>query len=110
MGARRFSRAAEASRLRTHSYVDRPAGMVCRMPRRQMMRMAASDAVAGPVGAYYRTVRERTVSLTEPLSAEDCCVQSMPDASPIKWHLAHTTWFFETFVLERFETDFHPFH
>ncbi len=54
--------------------------------------------------------RERTVALVAPLSAEDACVQSMPDASPAKWHLAHTTWFFETFILERFEADFQPHH
>lgn len=58
----------------------------------------------------YNEVRKRTVSLAEPLSEEDCCVQSMPDASPIKWHMAHTTWFFETFILERFEPDFRPHH
>ena len=57
----------------------------------------------------YAAVRARSVALIAPLSAEDCQLQSMPDASPSKWHLAHTTWFFETFLLERFEPDFRPF-
>ncbi len=47
----------------------------------------------------YREVRAATETACEPLSPEDMGVQSMPDASPAKWHLAHTTWFFETFVL-----------
>jgi ergothioneine biosynthesis protein EgtB len=58
----------------------------------------------------FASVRAHSVALAAPLSDEDCMAQSMPDASPVKWHLAHTTWFFETFVLERFEPDFAPFH
>src|SRR5687767_9042288 len=48
----------------------------------------------------YDAVRRLTESLAEPLSAEDQTVQTMPDVSPTKWHRAHTTWFFETFMLE----------
>jgi ergothioneine biosynthesis protein EgtB len=54
---------------------------------------------AAQLAQRYRTVRSRTVALCAPLTAEDQQVQPMPDASPAKWHLAHTTWFFEMFVL-----------
>ncbi|SDF61206.1 ergothioneine biosynthesis protein EgtB [Dyella sp. 333MFSha] len=54
---------------------------------------------AESLGATYERVRARTESLVSALGPEDMVVQSMPDASPAKWHLAHTTWFFETFVL-----------
>ena len=57
----------------------------------------------------FAAVRAASLALIAPLSAEDCQEQSMPDASPAKWHLAHVTWFFETFVLERFEAQFRPF-
>jgi ergothioneine biosynthesis protein EgtB len=56
----------------------------------------------------YSQTRRLTEKLCEPLSIEDFVVQSMPDASPTRWHVAHTTWFFETFVLARWEADYRP--
>ena len=57
----------------------------------------------------YRDVRAMTELLAERLSPEDQTVQSMPDVSPTKWHRAHVTWFFETFILERFAAEYRPF-
>jgi ergothioneine biosynthesis protein EgtB len=64
---------------------------------------------AGAWLAAYRSVRQETERRAAPLSAEDQCVQSMPDASPTKWHRAHTTWFFEQFVLTPHARDYRPF-
>jgi len=58
----------------------------------------------------FNDVRATTLALAEPLSAEDCALQSMPDASPVKWHMAHTTWFFETFIVAPMVPDYKPFH
>ena len=69
-----------------------------------------SEQETDGLAARYRAVRSQTVRLCEPLSAEDHGVQSMPDASPTKWHLAHTTWFFETFLLLPHLSDYREFH
>jgi ergothioneine biosynthesis protein EgtB len=57
----------------------------------------------------YAQLRAASLSIAAPLSAEDQCVQAMPDASPTKWHLAHTTWFFETVLLQAHDAAYRPF-
>ncbi len=75
------------------------------MARPRMARQPRTRTLAELYGA----VRQQSEALARPLSPEDCVVQSMPDASPVKWHLAHVTWFFETFVLERYSRGFEPY-
>jgi ergothioneine biosynthesis protein EgtB len=58
----------------------------------------------------FRSIRNYTENLCASLDPEDCVAQSMPDTSPTKWHLAHTTWFFETFVLKEHASGYTPFH
>ena len=66
------------------------------------MSTASESRVQLEIGTRFRTARRRTVALCEPLTAEDMMVQSLPEGSPAKWHLAHTAWFFESFVLGPF--------
>jgi len=59
---------------------------------------------------WYKTVRQQSLKLCSPLEVEDYQVQPMDDASPPKWHLAHVTWFFETFLLKTMRAGYQPFH
>ena len=71
---------------------------------------AVETAPREQLAERYREVRQRSLTLCAPLAVEDYGVQPIVEASPPKWHLAHTTWFFETFLLKVYVPDYRPFH
>jgi ergothioneine biosynthesis protein EgtB len=75
------------------------------MTFKSMMTQAPAE-----ISCRFSAVRRRTLALCDPLTAEDMMVQSCPEASPAKWHLAHTTWFFESFILSEFLPNYRLFH
>ncbi len=72
--------------------------------------MLTQQPIAASLLTRFRNVRQATMQFCEPLTPEDMMVQSCPGASPVKWHLAHTSWFFETFVLSEFVAAYQPFN
>jgi dimethylhistidine N-methyltransferase len=93
-----------AGRARTMSAAA-PSGARTSLARTE----APASGPAAELAERYLRVRQHTEALVTPLSAEDMVVQSMPDASPAKWHLGHTTWFFETFLLSAHVTGYRSF-
>ena len=69
-----------------------------------------AEANSQDLAGRYRWVREFSEKLCQTLEPEDCVVQTMPEVSPTKWHLAHTSWFFETFILKEALPDYRPIH
>jgi ergothioneine biosynthesis protein EgtB len=74
------------------------------------MSTTIESTVVPTVAERFRSVRQRTTELCKPLTPEDMMVQSCPEASPGKWHLAHTAWFFESFVLNVFQRGYRLFN
>ena len=90
--------ASKATPGHHQSRIDSLLVRIIRFNRRGAM---ASTMTAGLTGLRerYRLVRERSLRLCKPLTPEDMMVQSCPEASPAKWHIAHTAWFFESFLV-----------
>ncbi len=86
--------------------ISAAAPVIDKVPARRS-RLDASSTRAECLLARFHQIRNFTNALCANLEPEDFVVQSMPDVSPTKWHLAHTTWFFETFILKKFVSRYH---
>jgi ergothioneine biosynthesis protein EgtB len=71
-------------------------------------QLPTQDSTSDAIANSFAQVRTASIDLCKQLSPEDCNLQAMPETSPVKWHLAHTSWFFETFVLEPFNAGYLP--
>ena len=87
-----------------------PASAAASAPLADPSLFSGSGALAQNLVDSYLAVRGETERRAAPLSAEDQVIQSMPDASPAKWHRAHTTWFFEQFLLSEHSRGYQPYH
>src|ERR1700755_1553432 len=74
------------------------------------MSTSVSSQLQTEIAQRFRNVRCRTLALSKPLTPEDMMVQSCAEASPAKWHLAHTSWFFESFILREFLPGYRVFN
>jgi len=95
---------------RTSATTGEPTVTITPRPSGSIAGPSNSSARAASLLLQYRQVRSLSRQLCEPLCAEDCVIQSMPDVSPVRWHLAHTTWFFETFLLKVADANYQPHH
>ncbi len=86
----------------------RPAAGLADRPAPQPAAESAPNPLS-QLADHFSQVRALSTALCESLSPEDMVVQSMPDASPTKWHLAHTTWFFEAFILDKYQHAYKPY-
>src|SRR4249920_385341 len=102
-------RLCRPSRPVAQSALPTPGGIMRRTAQPSVHAPSPVDERLTRLLARFGEVRGATVALCAGLSAEDCALQSMPDASPVKRHLAHTSWFFETFVLAPGLAGYRPF-